>query len=333
MRLPAFVLTLACCAPALAGTPAMAPLPTPVPTTVSRLAHGRVHFDYHSGFLMNLHHTLYNLAMHPKRAYVFLRRATPAEAADMRAALAFYRARYRGRDLLFDDGMAAIKRALSVDDDARRDPHGLGLPAGLDEALARAAPAYARMAWADDDAVNRAWIERARELDARYGAAVQAAVERGLGAGFPAQPVRIDLVGETGVRQGGYTDTQIVIPAGRPSYQDLASLEMLYHEAAHVESSGRLEKAIAAQAAADGRDTDSQLWHVLQFYTVGAAVTEVLARDHLAYVQYAEREGLYKGPFAPYVPMIAADWKPWLAGREGWQDAIEHMVARLPAAH
>lgn len=297
MRLLALVLTLACAAPA----PALADPPAAAPAPSASFAHGRVRFDYHSGFLMNLHHALYNLATHPKLAEALLARATPAEAADVQAALGFYRRQYGERDLMFDPDMAAIKRALSVDDDARRDPHGLALPAGHADALARAAPAYARLAWADDDAANRAWIVRARELDARYGAAVQAAVERGLASGFPAAPVRVDLVLETGVRQGGYTDTQVVIPAGRANYQDLAALEMLYHEAAHVESADRLDKAIAVRAAARGRDTDSQLWHVLQFYTVGAAVTEVLARDHVAYLQYAERQGLFKGPFASYV--------------------------------
>lgn len=31
--------------------------------------------------------------------------------------------------------------------------------------------------------------------------------------------------------------------------------------------------------------------------------------------------------------MIDADWKAWLAGRETWQDAIDRMVERLPAAN
>jgi hypothetical protein len=233
---------------------------------------------------------------------------------------------------MFDPGMATIKRALSVSDDARRDPRALALAPGLLDALTRAAPAYARLAWRDDDAVNRAWIARARELDARYGARVQAAVEQGLGAGFPAAPLRVDLVAETGKRQGAYTDTQIVIPAGRPSYQDLSALEMLYHEAAHVASSDRLEKAIAARAAVRGREADSELWHVLHFYTVGAAVSTALAADHPGYMRYAERQGLYAGPWASYMPSVEIDWKPWLAGRESWQDAIDHMVERLPAA-
>jgi hypothetical protein len=191
---------------------------------------------------------------------------------------------------------------------------------------------YARLAWDHDDAANRAWIARASALDARYGARVQARIEAALQAGFPARPVRVDLVFETGKWQGAYTDTQVVMPSGRLDYQDLASLEMLYHESAHVQTSERLEEAIATRARERGRDADSELWHVLHFYTVGAAVSEALAQAHIAYVQYAQQRGLYTRPWAGYMASVEGEWKPYLAGRESWQDAIDRMVERLPAA-
>lgn len=311
------------CAPALAD-----PVAVPSPA----VAHARVGFDYHSGFLLNLHHWLYDLAVHPQREAAALAGATPREADGVHAALAFYRAHFARSDLLFGEDMAAIKRALSVSDDARRDPYGLMLPSGLADALARAAPVYARLAWMGDDAANRAWIARAAELDARYGARVQTRIEHALRARFPALPVRVDLVRETGTRQGAYTDTQVVIPSGRPGYQDLAALEMLYHEAAHVQTSEHLEEAIAARARARGRDADSELWHVLHFYTVGAAVAEALAQDHVAYVQYAQQQGLYARVWAGYMAAVDADWLPYLAGRASWDDAIDRMVELLPAA-
>lgn len=294
--------------------------------------HARVRFDYHAGFLMNLHHALLDASRHPARAEALLARSTPDDANALRAALDFYRASYADSDILFGDDMAAIKRALAVPDDGRRDPHGLGLASGLEEALARAAPAYARLAWENDSRLDRAWIDNARTLDARYGATVQAAVERGLNAGFPAGPVRVDLVADTGTRQGAYTDVQVVMPSNRADYQGLGALEMLYHEAAHVASSDRLERDIAVRARARGRDADSQLWHVLHFYTVGKAASDAYAADGIAYVQYAARRGLYADAFAAYAPMVDGDWARWLAGRETWQAAIDGMVEGLPPA-
>lgn len=292
----------------------------------------RVQFAFHSGFLMNLHHFLFDLAGHPDRLEAWVRSAHPSasEEVALRRSVDFYRTSYGGRDLLFDDKMAAIKRSLSVDD-ARRDPQGLGLEAGLAEALQRAAPIYAAYAWTAQNTANQDWIAQVRQLDARYGDEVQEAIERGLAGRFPSAPVRIDLVAETGKRQGAYTDRQAVIPGGRISYQGLASLEMLYHEASHVETADGLERAIGARLKASGKNGDSELWHVLQFHTVGAAVADaVRRRDGIVYVPYADKVGLFKEYWAPFQPLIESDWKPWLQGRESMDDAIAHMVAQLP---
>jgi hypothetical protein len=318
--LSSILLAFALAAPARAGD-----VPPAAPAA-------RVQFAFHSGFLMNLHHFLYNLAMHPAQLETWIQgsRAAPGDTGRLRAAVAFYRANYAQRDLLFDDTMASIKRALSVDD-ARRDPGGLGLAPGLVAALQAAAPVYARYAWPAQDAANRAWIARVTELDERYGPDVQAAIERALAGAFPRTPVRIDVVTETGKRQGAYTDTQAVIPAGRPSYQGLASLEMLYHEAAHVQTTDALEAAIARRLKAAGRSGDSELWHVLQFEAVGTAVADAARRqDGTDYVPYAEKVGLFKGYWAPFMPVIENDWKAWLEGEEGLDQALDHMVARLP---
>lgn len=313
------LLALLLAGPALADAGATAPIP-------------RAQFAFHSGFLMNLHHFLFNLATHPDRMESWIRSngLSSTEEAALRQALAFYRNSYAERDLLFDDTMTAIKRALSVDD-SRRDPQGLGLAPGLADALRAAAPIYAAHAWSTEDAANRSWIAQVKSLDSRYGEDVQAAVERGLAGSFPRAPVRVDIVAETGKRQGAYTDSQAVIPAGRANYQGLASLEMLYHEAAHVQTTEGIERAIGARLKASGKSAESELWHVLQFHTVGAAVADaVRRRDGIVYVPYADKIGLSTGYWAPFQPLIERDWKPWLQGKESMEEAIQHMVAQLP---
>jgi hypothetical protein len=282
---------------------------------------------------MNLHHFLYNLATHPDRLAAFRQASelSATEAAALDQAVAFYHDNYARRDLLFDEGMAAIKRALSVDD-GRRDLDGLALAPALSARLRAVAPLYARHAWPAQDAANRAWILAAQSLDARYGTEVQAAVAQGLGGDFPKTPLRIDLVADTGTRQGAYTDTQAVIPAGRPDYQGLAALEMLYHEASHVQTTGLLEEAIGARLKAAGKPADSDLWHALQFYTVGRAVAIAARRDGIVYQPYADKVGLFKGYWAPFLPLIETDWRAWLEGRESREQAILHMVARAPDA-
>jgi hypothetical protein len=122
-----------------------------------------------------------------------------------------------------------------------------------------------------------------------------------------------------------------VLPSGRPGYGGLAALEMLYHEGAHVQSADALEAAIARRLKATGKSGDSELWHVLLFHTVGAAVADVLERrDGIAYEPYADKVGLMQGPWAEFQPLIEADWKPYLAGRESLDEALDRMVAKLP---
>lgn len=329
-KLCSILLAAALAAPVHAGVPAVGAADAAAPAAAP--SRQRVQFAFHSGFLMNLHHFLYNLATHPDRLAAFRQANTLStqEGDALQQALAFYHADYAERDLLFDQDLAAIKRALSVDDDDRRDPQDLALPPALAAHLRATAPLYAHTAWPAHDAANRAWIRVASALDAHYGAAVQASIEQGLAAAFPRAPVRVDLVVETGTRQGAYTDLQAVISSGRPSYRGLASLEMLYHETSHVETTEPLETMIAARLQAAGKPADSELWHALQFYTVGRAVALALRRDGIAYQPYADSVGLFKGYWAPFATIIAADWQPWLAGQASEEDAIARLVAKLP---
>jgi hypothetical protein len=292
----------------------------------------RVTFAFHSGFLMNLHHFLYDMAVHEdKFARVeWLVVPTPDEMRSLGKAIGFYRANYASLGIREDPAMIGIKRALSVDD-AQHDAAGLGLPPALAAVLDDAAPIYARSLWPLHDKSNHAWIARASTLDRAYGAEIQAAIEAHMGAHFPLAPIRTDVVFDTGSRQGAYTDEQTVMPSARVDYQDLASLEMLYHEASHTTVTAALEEAIGARLKATGRNEDSDLWHVVQFYTVGAVTRDVLARHGApGYQPYADKRGLYKGYWAPMMPAIYTAWLDHMAGKLDLQQAAERMVDRLP---
>jgi hypothetical protein len=304
-----------------------------LPDPASAAPGHRVTFAFHSAFLMNLHHFLYDMAVHKDKIAGVPWQAAPSES-EMRVlvkAIDFYRTRYAVLVLLDDPTMVGIKRALSVDDD-RRHAAGLGLPPDLASVLEEVAPVYDRYLWPVHNQSNRAWIARASELDASYGAEVQAAVERDLEASFPAAPIRTDVVFDTGSRQGAYTDEQTVMPSARVDYQGLASLEMLYHEASHTTVTTPLEEQIGAQLKATHRNEDSDLWHVVQFYTVGEATRKVLERHGApGYQPYADKRGLYTGYWSPLMPAVREVWPRHLAGQIGLHEAAREMVDRLPA--
>lgn len=311
-----------------------AALPLSIIVAGAGASQARVKLEFHSAFLMNLHHFLYNLGVHPEQLEKISWTAAPSadEMAALRSAVAWYHDNYAKRDLLFGDQMASIKTALSVAD-TRRDTSGLALPPQLAAALDSVAPMYARCIWAQQDASNQQWITEAKRLDERYGVEVQEGVARYLQTPFPLTPIRIDIVVETGKRQGAYTDTQAVIPSGRPGYQGLASLEMVYHEISHIASTTKLEDAIEARLKATQRKPDSDLWHVVQFYTVGAVVKDAYKRrDGIDYETYADKGAVYKGYWAPLAPLVESEWRAYMDGKQSFEQAVVRMVDRLPAA-
>jgi hypothetical protein len=296
-----------------------------------------VHFEFHSAFLMNLHHFLVDAARHRGRLDGMRWTVAPSQE-DMNAlhdAVAFYAGTYGKKDLLFDDGMRDIRHALARADDAREDPHGLGLPPALAEALARVAPVYARCLWPAQDRTNRAWIARAEALEGRYGPAIQPRLERVFGARFPAA-IRDDVVVNTGTFTGAYTDEpppQTVLPSGWPEYDGLAALEMIWHEAAHTGPVDRLDEMITAEARATGRAEPEGLWHAALFYAVGDQVADVLKRDGgIDYTPYADRNGVYAHAWAAWLPLLRIDWQAWNDGQGTMEGAVRAMVAKLPPA-
>jgi hypothetical protein len=320
-----FALPLALAVPSLCGLAGCAAQP-PVPASVS------MRFEFHSAFLMNLHHVLVDAARHPGRidSVKWSEPPTDAELATMREAVAFYASTFGQRDLLFDDGLRDIRHALARADDARQQAAGLGLPPALAATLDRAGLVYARCLWASQDRVNRDWIAHVQGLEARHGAQIQARLERIFQARFPAS-IRDDVVVTTGTFTGAYTDApppQTVVPSGWQEYGGLASLEMIWHEAAHAGPGDQLEALIESEAHALGREAPDNLWHAALFEAVGSTVADVLARDGVTgYVEYAERNGVYRRAWSAYLPLLHNEWGAWLAGNGSLKGAVDAMLS------
>jgi len=293
-----------------------------------------VRFDFHSSFLINLHHFLYDAARHPAGMDLthWTAAPTPEELAVLRDAVAYYAAHYGTHDLLFDDELRDIKHSLAQADDERQNTRGLALPPALAEALDRVAPVYARCLWQAQNRLNLDWIARVEVLETRYGSDIQPRLERVFGSRFPAL-IRDDVVVNTGKLQGAYTDApppHTVMPSGRSDYDDLAALEMIWHEAAHTGPSGSLEALIETEARAIHRAIQDNLWHAALFYAVGVQVQQVLKLGSgIEYLPYAEKKGLYARAWPQFIPLLGTDWLAWNDGQGTMQAAVKAMVAKL----
>ena len=291
---------------------------------------------FQSGFLMNLHHTLYAAAWARRPEAGTLRAlagALPSRldadmSADERrawtAAIDYYDRELASRDLLFNRGLGAIMRALSagtVDDAA--------VPAGLRAVLNAAAPVYRRWFWSTHDRANRAWIGAAVEKLRTVGPDVIRRLEAMYGRPWLSSPVPVDVVW-VGNRQGAYTHlepTHVTISSGDADNGGWASVETVFHEVSH-ELVLPLQDALATGLGERARDHRT-LWHVVQFYLTGSAVQQVLRGRGVDYQPYLYSTGLFERAWPQYRKAVEAAWQPFVDGKTTRDAAIAETVKML----
>jgi len=304
-------------------------------------------FDFHSGIWINLHHFLYWQALlsepqkgpHPLALYKSdgdaLEQLSPAERASWDAAVSYYAKSLVKRDLLFDEGMEAMKNNL---EDAEESPDltNVQVPLELKTVLLRAAPIYKKHWWPQHDAANREWITQLRPLVQQYGSTLATEMVRIYGQPWPQYPVRVDAVVYANWA-GAYTTlypTRPTISTADPANQGAAALEIAFHETSH----GMMDKVMDAIHGAEAnlnahRTTGAfhagSIWHAVLFYTAGELVAEQIP----SYVPYAVKNGLWLRAWpSPDRSLIEQDWKPHMQGSLELQQALVRLVDDLAMA-
>jgi hypothetical protein len=149
-------------------------------------------FEFHSGFWINLHHFLYDQTREP-RSRSPAENQSAIEGSDWSDSLAFYKNSLVSRDLFFDGGMIAIKNSLEDQEDAISLIPTTGLPDSLVSILEKAAPVYRAELWAEQDHVNRQWIDGVSPLVDRYGAQLRRELATIYQRPWPAAPIHVDV--------------------------------------------------------------------------------------------------------------------------------------------
>lgn len=286
---------------------------------------------FHSDELMNLHHFLYAWAWRTRTQGRPLSQRldalptapfTTEERAAWEAAVGYYDRELASKDLLFGEGMTAIKTALVS---ARLDDQAIA-PA-LRAALQSALPIYRRHFWPEHDRVNRAWIA---DIGGRVGSLREEVVPRLetlYATKWFATPERADIVW-VGNWAGGYASggpTHATISSTHPGTQGWEAAETVFHEYSHILVGGLSGKLNAALG--DGVKQHPVLWHTIQFHLTGQAVREALARRNIAYAPSVEE--LFQRAWPQYQQPVKDAWAPYLEGRTTMDDAIARTVAAL----
>src|SRR5882762_3776106 len=184
-------------------------------------------FELHSGFWINLHHTLYHEARsrtsaaqpdkNSKPPGPTLNTApnaksslTPAEQHIWDDAVAYYAANYATKDLLFSTELIQLKDQLGDFEDCdelsgrKRKFCDAGLPAKLTQVLEAAAPVYRAHLWPEHDRANRRWIMRVAPLVREQGVGLSERLADVYQTRWLREKIRVDLTGYAD-RAGAYT--------------------------------------------------------------------------------------------------------------------------------
>ena len=324
-------------------------------------------FELHSGFWINLHHTLYEQARlqqateadrskSSRSAKPTLQIAPGAKpsfsAAEQRVwdeAVSFYAANYAGIDLAFSTELILLKNQLgdfeTCDElsGAEKKSCDAGLPAKLTHILESAAPVYRAHQWPLDDRANRAWIKRVAPLVREQGVGLSHRLADIYQTRWPAERIRVDVTAYANWA-GAYTTLdplRVTISSTDPRNQGAAALEILFHEASHGIAQP-VEQAIVRECRQREKPIPRDLWHALIFFTTGEVIKPILNGDHAGsqdegtggasdseYIPYAQREGLYQREWQDYYRLLTRFWQPYLNGQATFDDAIARMVSAL----
>lgn len=326
-------------------------------------------FELHSGFWINLHHTLYDEARHrsqssPRRpntgnagnpAKPQLQIApevkaglTSAEQHAWDDAVSYYAANYADKDLLFSTELILLKNQLGDFEDceelsgAKKKTCDAGLQPKLTQILDAAAPIYRAHQWPAHDRANRAWIRRVAPLVREQGVGLSQRLADIYQTRWPTEKIRVDVTAFANWA-GAYTTVdplRVTISSTDSRNQGSAALEVLFHEASHGISQP-VEQAIARDCRQRQKPIPRDLWHALIFYTTGEVIKPVMdsqtsstqggsGRDtEDQYTPYAMREGLYQRGWDNYLNLLTRYWQPYLDGQVTFDNAIAHMVSAL----
>ena len=326
-------------------------------------------FELHSGFWINLHHTLYYEARQRK---TFLSRdanatksAAPAAKnvlagkglteAEQKAwddAVAYYMLNYADKDLLFTTELIQLKDQLGDFEDCdelsgrKRKFCDAGLPANLTQVLEAVAPVYRKYLWPEHDRANRRWILQVAPLVRQQGVGLSERLADIYQTRWPQGKIRVDVVAYANWA-GAYTTVdplRVTISSLDSRNQGPQALEVLFHEGSHGIAEA-VQRAIVRECRQRDKPIPRDLWHALVFYTTGEVIRTVLTPPSASssagrgdkgsgdpatgYDTYAFREGLYQRGWKNYLELLQRFWQPYLDGKATFDDAIARMVSSL----
>jgi hypothetical protein len=256
----------------------------------------------------------------------------PLDQTERRAwnnALTFY-----ARKIVTDSMYDGDSLVLRINDRLAAAPESSVQTIGLDSTLAAiltdVAPIYRTVWWPIHDAHDQAWIAASRGLVDRYGGCVFPRLQQTYERPWPSTPIMIYATTYASWF-GAYTTVEtgphVTLSTNAIGNQETYALENILHESAHAaEFLDASQAVMAADAKKQGSTIESELSHVMLFYTTGEIVSSVIP----SHVPYAQRFGVWsQNPEMTRLKnVLTVAWKPYLDGRTDLPAALHSVVER-----
>jgi len=326
-------------------------------------------FELHSGFWINLHHTLYsearqkkalssrdvsnrkNAASVAKSTVASKQAVTEAEQRAWDEAVSYYADNYAAKDLLFSTELIQLKDQLGDFEDCdelsgrKRKFCDAGLPPKLTQILEAAAPVYRAHLWPEHDRANRNWILHVAPLVREQGVGISEHLADIYRTRWPQGRIRVDVSAYANAA-GAYTTVdplRVTISSLDARNQGAEALEVLFHEGSHGIAEP-VQAAIIRECHQRDKPIPRDLWHALVLYTTGEVIRPALASsvrttgdagDGPNPAQKASgpsntvRDIFSQRGWKDYLELLQRFWQPYLDGKATFDDAIARMVSSL----
>lgn len=294
-------------------------------------------FVYHTDeFWLNLHHFLYVLGRAQNKTTDSSREAVIKAPADQDKGLATlseserkvwneavsaYAAGLSKKDLVFDDPLPAMTKALADAGEARS-LSGTPVDPATAAILQRAEPIYRKVWWPAHQKANRAWRDSIQKLVRRHGPSVLAFITRAYGFSWPEAGYGVHVAAYTNWAGAYSTRGDLLVLSSRTEgEQGLYGLETIFHEGMH-QWDPQMFEVIRAQARLANKVLPRGFSHALIFFTAGEAIRHV-APEH---VPYAEKFGVWERGLIQFKQPLEQAWKPYLEGKGTRDEGLAEVI-------
>ena len=285
---------------------------------------------------LNLHHFLYVLGRAQNKTFDAAREAVnkaPAEqekglatlsASEQSAwkeAVSAYAAASSKKDLVFDDPMPAIAKALAQANEARS-LNNVEIDQAIVATLQRVEPIYRKAWWSEHKRANQAWPSSIQKLVELHGPTVLSFITRVYQQKWPEAGYEVHL--SAFANWAGAYSTEgnlLVVSTLAEGNRDLYGLEIVFHEAMH-QWDPQIAEALQTQARLQNKPVPRGLSHAMIFFTAGEAIRRVSA----THVPYGEKAGVWQRGMAQFKQPLEQLWKPYLDGKGTRDEALAQLI-------